>query len=292
MNPEAVVDFRFRVPTAAFDASAAGAHGAVWWHTRTTPLWRDDTTPEAAGRPRTLEACVAWMRERKVRGVLPGRGMPGVAIPNDHLHDLCTEYPDCFVALAGIDASRRRDAMDEIERCVRLGFAGVHFETGWHQPPLVPDAPALFPLYAQCEDLRTLAVMHVGPLGGPEPACTHPAAVGRVARAFPRLRIVIAHGGYPHVDDAILCVLEHPNVWLAPDPYHDFPGGERYREWANRSDLVADRMLYASSHGWPQAPDALARFEQLGWHDDVLRRALYDNAAVLLAGVSGSSSPG
>ena len=48
MNPEAVVDFRFRVPTAAFDASAAGAHGAVWWHTRTTPLWRDDTNPPAS----------------------------------------------------------------------------------------------------------------------------------------------------------------------------------------------------------------------------------------------------
>ena len=288
-----VIDFRFRVPTALFDASAAGAHRAVWWHTRDTPLWRDESTVESRTRPRTIEACVAWLRERRVRAVLPGRGMPLVAIPNDHLHELCTTYPDCFVALAGIDAPRRRAAMDEIARCHALGFVGVHFETGWHRPPLLPDAPELWPLYAQCEDLGLLAVIHVGPLGGPTPAHADPAAVGRVARAFPDLRIVVSHGGYPNADAAVLCVFEHPNVWLAPDPYHQFPGGERYREWANRSDLVADRLLYGSSHGWPHAPDALAAFGQQGWRPDVLRRVLHTNAAQLLggAGVSPSSSP-
>lgn len=285
-----VVDFRLRVPTAAFDASAAGAHRAVWWHTRDTPLWRDEPSPAAASRPRTLEACVAWMRERDVVGVLPGRGMPGVAIPNDHLQELCTAHPGRFVALAGIDAAQRRVAMDEIARCHALGFAGVHFETGWHEPPLVPDAAALWPLYAQCEDLGLLAVVHVGPLGGPSPAHADPATVGRVARAFPDLRIVMAHGGYPNADAAILCVLEHANVWLSPDPYHDFPGGERYREWAHRSDLVADRLLYGSSHGWPYAPDALDRFVALGWRDDVLARVLHANAASLL-GLSPFSSP-
>jgi hypothetical protein len=41
-------------------------------------------------------------------------------------------------------------------------------------------------------------------------------------------------------------------------------------------------MLYGSSLGWPQAPDALARFERLGWRDDVLTRLLWTNAADLL----------
>ena len=283
MSAGAIIDFRLRVPTAPFDASLAASHEAVWWHTRTTPLWRDESHPDEPARPRTFDACVEWMRDHDVLGVLPGRGMPGVAIPNDHLNALCVEHPGRFVALVGIDASHRRNAMDEIVRCNGFGFVGVHFETGWLRPPLAADSPLLYPLYALCEDLGLLAVIHAGPLGGPGPEHTHPAGIGRVARDFPALRIVMSHGGYPHVDDAIMCVFKHPNVWLAPDPYCDFPGGEGYIAWANRSPLIAERILYGSSHGWPHAPEALARFQQLGWRDDVLERALYTNAAELLA---------
>jgi uncharacterized protein len=282
MTATPIIDFRLRVPTAPFDASLAASHEAVWWHTRTAPLWRDEPHAEEQARPRTVEACVDWMCEHDILGVLPGRGMPGVAIPNDHLHDLCARHPGRFVGLVGIDAADRRGAMDEIERCRTRGFVGVHFETGWLRPPLAADSALLYPLYALCEDLRLIAVIHAGPLGGPGHEHTHPAGIGRVARDFPGLRIVMSHGGYPHVDDAVMCVFKHPNVWLAPDPYHDFPGGERYVAWANRSPLVAERMLYGSSHGWPHAAGALARFGRLGWRDDVLERVLYTNAAALL----------
>lgn len=287
-----VVDVRFRPPTAPFDASLAGSHDAVWWHTRTTPLWRADHHEPAPGpaRTRTLDACMAWMHERDVIGVMPGRGLAGVAIPNDHLHELCLAHPGRLAGLVGIDASQRRAATDEIERCAALGtFVGVHFETGWTRPPIAAGDARLYPLYATCEDLGLVAVVHVGPLGGPSAEHTHPGALAAVARDFPALRIVVAHAGYPHADDAIMLVMKHANVWLAPDPYHDFPGGERYREWANRSDLVADRMLYGSSHGWPDAPESLERFERLGWRDDVLARVLGTNAAALF-GLSPSSS--
>ncbi len=284
MSATPVIDFRFRVVTPQFDASAAGARTALSWNTRSTPLWRHEFEPSSTAdrATTTIEDCASWMRDRGVLGVLPGRGMPGVAIPNEHLHDLCARFPDCFVALTGIDAANPPNALAEIERCSRLGFVGVHFETGWLNPPLAVDAHELVPLFELCDQLGLLAVIHVGPLGGPDAAHTRPDAVANVARSFPNLRIVIAHAAYPHVDDAIMCVFKHDNVWLGPDPYHDFPGGERYRDWANRSDLVADRLLYGSSHGWPQAPDALARFEQLRWRDDVLERVLYTNAASLL----------
>jgi predicted TIM-barrel fold metal-dependent hydrolase len=281
-GPPRIVDFRFRVSTPEFDAAAAGAHEALWWNRR-TPMWRPEVEPSAApAAGPTLDDCVAWMRERGVLGVLPGRAMPGVHVPNDHLRELCTSHPGCFVALVGIDASQRRVAMDEIARCIALGFVGVHLEPGWLRPPMALDDRRLYPIYAQCEDLRAIVVAHVGPLAGPELAHTRPDALARVARDFPGLRIVMAHAAYPHVDAAIMTVFKHENVWLGPDPYHEFPGAEGYREWANRSDLVADRMLYGSSFGWPKAVDALARFERLGWRDDVIDRVLTRNALTLL----------
>jgi predicted TIM-barrel fold metal-dependent hydrolase len=278
-----VIDFRFRVPTPPFEAAAAAAHRSLWWNPRSTPLWRHAVEPaEHVSKETSVAECVAWMRQRQVVGVLPGRDMPGVRIPNEHLRELCVEYPDCFRALAGIDASQRRAAMDEIQRCVDWGFAGVQLEPGWLQPPMTLDDPRLYPIYAQCEDLDTIVVAHVGPIGGPTLDHGRPDAIGRVARDFPGLRIVIAHGAFPHADEAIMTVFDHANIWLAPDPYHDFPGGERYRQWAHQSDLIADRLLYGSSFGWPRAPDALARFSALGWREDVLERVLWSNAAALL----------
>jgi predicted TIM-barrel fold metal-dependent hydrolase len=226
--------------------------------------------------------CAVWMRARGVVGVLPGRNMPGVNIPNEHLRELCAAHPDCFRALAGIDASQRRAAMDEIERCASWGFVGVQIEPGWLQPPIPFDDPRLYPIYGLCEDLGTLVVAHVGPIGGPTAEFNHPEPIGRVATDFPKLRIVIAHGAFPFADAAVMTVFDHPNVWLAPDPYHEFPGGERYRQWAHQSDLVADRLIYGSSFGWPQAPDAIDRFVALGWRDDVLERVMWSNAAALL----------
>ena len=63
MSAGAIIDFRLRVPTAPFDASLAASHEAVWWHTRTTPLWRDESHPDEPARPRTFDACVEWMRD-------------------------------------------------------------------------------------------------------------------------------------------------------------------------------------------------------------------------------------
>jgi hypothetical protein len=275
-----VVDFRFRVPTPEFTAAGHASSEAMWWMRR-RPMWRPECEP-AAGPDPSLEACVAWMRSRGVVGVLPGRDHVGIRVPNDHLRDLCTTYPDCFVALAGVDEIDRRGSMQEAARRVGEGFAGVHLEPGWQRPPMPLDDRRLYPLYAQCEDAGCLVVAHVGPLGGPDQSFSRPEVLDRVARDFPRLRIVMAHAGYPHAEDAVVVVLQHENVWLGPDPYHEFPGSHVYREWAHRSDVVADRLLYGSSFGWPQAPDALARFEALGWRDDVLERVLWRNAAALL----------
>ena len=247
-------------------------------------LWRADNEPEPFEPVATasLARCVAWMRERDVIGVLPGRDMPCTSVPNDHLAELCESYPDRFVAFAGIDPSRGATAVAEVERRVAQGFRGMHLEVGWLRPPLHPDDRSIYPLYERCAELGAIAIIHVGPLAGPELSHTTPDAVCRVAREFPNLRIVMAHAAYPHVDAAIMAVFKHDNIWLGPDPYHDFPGGDRYRDWANRSDYVAERMLYGSSLGWPQAPDALTRFERLGWRDDVLSRLLWSNAAELL----------
>jgi predicted TIM-barrel fold metal-dependent hydrolase len=279
-----IVDFRYRVPTPEFARSAAASHHCLWWKERPTALWRADNEPEPFEPVATasLERCVEWMRERDVIGVLPGRDMPCTSVPNDHLAALCDDYPDRFVAFAGIDPSLGAAAIAETERRVAQGFRGVHLEVGWLRPTLHPDDPSIHPLFERCAELDAIAIIHVGPLAGPDLRHTTPDAVCRVARAFPGLRIVMAHAAYPHADAAIMAVFKHDNIWLGPDPYHEFPGGERYREWANRSDYVAERMLYGSSLGWPQAPDALARFERLGWRDDVLERLLWRNAAELL----------
>ena len=136
-----IIDFRFRVPTPEFAKAAAASHHCLWWKTRPTALWRAETEP-APVEPfaeATLDHCVQWMRERDVIGVLPGRDMPCTSVPNDHLADLCRNYPGRFVAFAGVDPTRGEAAVVEVERRVAQGFRGMHLEVGWLQPTLHPD---------------------------------------------------------------------------------------------------------------------------------------------------------
>lgn len=278
-----VIDFRFRVPTAPFAAAGAASHHCLWWRPTTTRLWREETEPVSAtpGKEPTLDDCIEWMEAADVVGVLPGRHLPCASVPNQHLDDLVTAHPRRLIAVAGVDPSDPGH-LAEVERWLDRGFAGVQLEVGWLRPAWLPDDARLDPLYELCAARDRIVVVHVGPIGGPDLDHTRPDALCRAARRHPGLRFVMAHAAYPFVDDAVMAVFKHDNVWLGPDPYLEFPGAERFVQWANRSDLVADRILYGSSLGWPQAPDALARFQRLGWRDDVLERVLHRNAATLL----------
>lgn len=160
-------------------------------------------------------------------------------VNNDLIHRVCTLYPDRFVGVCSLPQSpgvSPRECAAELERCVReLDFVGCNLNPDpsggfWTGPPLGDEA--WYPLYAKLEDLGAAAMMHASATCNPAFHSTgsHYLNVdatafmqlmeSRIFKDFPRLRIVLTHGGgnvpYQEARYRALCLM---NKWA---PFEEF----------------------------------------------------------------------
>jgi len=140
-------------------------------------------------------------------------------------------FPDFVVPVPMVDPDDLTP--EDADRLLSRGAAGLKFIAPMHSY----GDNRYFRLYEVLRDRRALAVFHTGYLADalfcPGSALgrrdyvdiTHmrPAAVDRVARAFPDLRILMAHFGNPWWEEAWKMISSHRNV------YADFSGGTAYR---------------------------------------------------------------
>ena len=76
-----------------------------------------------------------------------------------------------------------------------------------------------------------LFVMHQsGIYAGPDYSVNYWPPLDRLLQNFPRLKLVLAHGGYPAVIDALALAVKHPNFYLSPDIDCFAPAGRVVRQ--------------------------------------------------------------
>jgi len=126
---------------------------------------------------------------------------------------------------------------EDIDGLFSRGAAGIKFIGPMHSY----GDNRYFPLYEVIRDHQALAVFHTGYLApalfvpgalmGREDHIdiTHmrPAAIDRIARAFPDLKILMAHFGNPWWEEAWKMIASHRNI------YADLSGGTAYRRSMN-----------------------------------------------------------
>ncbi|RYD03711.1 hypothetical protein N752_18355 [Desulforamulus aquiferis] len=103
-----------------------------------------------------------------------------------------------------------------------------------------------------------------------------------MARDFPELKIIISHGGYPWVNEAIFVAQRNKNVYLDISEYELTPQSEAYIQAANT--LISDKLLYASAHPFVDFRESLKIFDNLPLDREVREKVMYKNAAKLLFG--------
>jgi predicted TIM-barrel fold metal-dependent hydrolase len=122
---------------------------------------------------------------------------------------------------------------EQIDRLFQRGAVGIKFIS----PEKSYGDDSYFRLYDVISERRGLAVFHTGYLGIEvyEPGGLHgrktytditdmrPAALDRIARAFPKLKIQMAHFGNPWWEEAWKMCSSHKNI------YADLSGGTSYR---------------------------------------------------------------
>lgn len=143
-----------------------------------------------------------------------------------------------------------------------------------------PNTRELYPAYALCEERGVPAVFHCGTSVYPGATNRYgdPGLVDEVARDFPDLSIVLAHGGRGWwYDAAAFLALARPRVWLE---ISGLPP-RRLPEYYARHDFarLSRRMIFGTD--WPGAPGMRANVEAvlgLGLDRDTAERVLYRNA--------------
>ena len=213
--------------------------------------------------------------------VMVGRSTPTVHIGNDVLADLVQQSGGKLLAAASVDpvALGATAARDEVERALGpLKLAALNIDGGFYARPLHADDPLLLPLYEIAQAHKMPVFVMSGPTT-PDLAYNDPRALGRLAAQFKDLPLIVSHGFYPYVDEAVAIAFRHENVFLSPDMYMFAPGGRLYIEAAN--GFMADQYLFGTSYPFRAMRQSVDDLREIGLRPEVLDKVSGATAARL-----------
>jgi uncharacterized protein len=215
------------------------------------------------------------------KSVVIGRDTPAIQNTNDDIAKLAAENRE-LVGVGSVDPERlgANRAVEEVERAIgTLGLKAINLEPGFGKTARHFDDPLLLPVYEALQSRNVPAFLMSGPTT-PDLSFNDPSAIGRVARAFPNLQIVVHHGAWPKVQEIIGVAFRYANVHVVPDMYIFTPGGDLYVEAAN--GFMRDQILFGSSFPFRAMAQSVEDYQKLGFKDAVIEAVMYENANRLL----------
>lgn len=205
---------------------------------------------------------------------------------NDAVVNLVKEHPDVFIGFGAVNPADGLDAVDELRRAVEtLGLKGLNlqpFAAGLHA-----NHKLCYPLYLKCLEYGIPVTIHTGINYSFDRSIDfgRPIYVDEVACHFPGLAIVLNHGGWPWVPEAVAIARKHRSVYLeiggiAPK-YIGVAGAgwEVFLQFAN--SLLQDRILFATDSMIP-FKRAVEEVQALPLKPEAKQKLLYQNACRLL----------
>lgn len=273
-----IIDFRVRAPFRGYENNFLFTHLD---RVEQDTLTRVDSKVSPSARDFSLPGLLEEAAAAGVtRMVVPVRRNHGNF--NRELAELVEEYPDRFAGLAGINISNLEEAREEIGRYVLEGpLSGIVLEPGQDATPWFANAPWALPLYAFCEEAGVPVVFTFGGIMTRSLRYYDPLLIDDIAGAFPRLKIALCHGGWPHVTACCQIALNRGNVWLAPDIYMvRSPGMADYIMAANH--LLRERIIFASAYPILPLDKAVEAYRTCGLSEAALPYVMGKNAAAFL----------
>ena len=201
-------------------------------------------------------------------------------VPYESVHKVCSEYPDRFSGLAGIDPFRGMQGLRDLENAVNeMGFVGAHLYPHWCELP--PNHRKYYPYYAKCSELGIPIMMQVGhnlvySRKRRLPSVGKPIYLDQVAIDFPELKLIGIHIGIPWTEEMISMCWKHENVFTAGDAYAPKYWPESYVYYAN--SYGQKKVLFGTD--WPVIDPvrAVEEFNQLNFRESASQRILRENA--------------
>lgn len=295
-----IIDFRLRPPTGPyrtfFTPNVVGAVNRILGHA-VPRSYAISTEPYPHSEDRALDALVHEMDSVGVRlGLMNGRHSVNRPVPvhieDAELSTLTKRTERRLLGLAGIDFDKPiKEIISGLDTAVKeLGLVGVCLEPGLARTPMYADDEKLFPLYEKVQELGVPLLFMSGPLAGPDISHTDPVRFDRVARRYSTMPVVLGHGCYPYVNEAVALAFKSEvtglmNVFVSPDVYLFAPGGRAYLEGIN---WLSKRFIYASAYSFFGVEESVRDTLALPIKDEALDDYMYRNAEALLRKVPGA----
>ena len=201
-------------------------------------------------------------------------------ITYERVHAVCTEHPERFSGLAGLDPTRGMHGLRDLEYAVReCGFVGAHLYPHWFELP--PDHARYYPYYAKCCELGIPIMMQVGQnliyqRDRRLRSVAQPITLDTVACDFPELKVIGIHIGVPWTQEMIAMAWKHPNVYIGADAYAPKYWPKELIRYMN--SYGQDKVLFGTD--WPVVDPvrAMAEIDALDLKANAKTKLLRDNA--------------
>lgn len=249
------------------------------------PGWaKVDPSMEMVGKDGAIEQ---WWKEIDAAGidvvVANGRITDHMgSITSERLAGFQKDYPDRFYGLAPVNLDLDMDTvLLDVEYSIKvLGLKGVNIEPCYLKKGATKvDNPIFFPLYEKLIELDVPMMVFTGPMGPDVLFANDMAAFDRVLQKYPKLKVVLGHGGYPNVIETLGTAFKNPNLYVCADIYMFAPGGEIYR---NALVTLQDQMIFGSAYPFVTPKEAIEETLKFPIPAEVMEKYLWGNAARLL----------
>jgi len=159
-----------------------------------------------------------WRGTIDLAGVTDVEGEKAIYKNNEYIAGLVRKYPESFIGFGAVNPRFRgvKAAVDELERMItELKLTGLKLYPMYDY--YSPDDPELaFPIFAKAQELDIPVTVHMGTSTARYTTLEYarPALLDVVGQKFPKLRLIMAHGGLPWLDEGISVVARHPNFYI------------------------------------------------------------------------------
>jgi hypothetical protein len=208
-------------------------------------------------------------------------------VPNDLVAEACRAYPDTFVGFGSVDPLKGPRAVEELDRIAELGLKGVKLHPSLQA--FAPNEEQHWPLYERCQELGLTLLFHTGTsgIGAGQPGgqgirldFARPILLDAPAAAFPDLKIIAAHFGYPWHLELLAMALHKTNIYIDISGWSPrYIPTEVVRDMKGR---LQDQFLFGSDYPFLQPQRCLDELQALDIPAPVLQKVLVDNGKRLL----------
>ena len=135
---------------------------------------------------------------------------------NDEVAAIAAKSGGRLIPFAGVDPNAGGGAVKELRRAVtELGMHGLKVHSSANSV-YINDRKLMFPIYEYCEEAGIPVLLHTGTtgLGDTEIRYSKPELVDEVCAAFPDLKVIMAHFGWPWPEVTLAIALRNPNVFI------------------------------------------------------------------------------